>query len=300
MESIISRCIIIILCLLMAGFGLSGHCFAAEASPEASPGAMQMQGAHDASDAKHERGKEFDDDLALKTSQAAIGRNVEGFTLLDREGREVKLADYRGKPLVISFIYTACFHTCPVITQTLDRALGVARDTFGDESFQMVTIGFDTRRDSPDKMRIFARQQGVAGEPGWEFLSGDADAIKRLTETLGFIFFPSSKGFDHLAQTTVIDAKGVVYRQIYGQAFEPPLLVEPLKELIFGGSAEGSLLSGLIGKARLWCTIYDPRTDSYRFQYSMVVGFAISILFLIGAGILLARMWRKVLRNLKS
>jgi protein SCO1/2 len=300
MESVISRCTITVLCLVMAGLGLGSHCFADEAPTGAGHGAMQMQATHDASDAKHENGAEFDDDLALKTSQAAIGHSVEGFTLLDREGREVRLADYRGKPLIVSFIYTACFHICPVITQNLARVSDIARDTFGDESFQMVTIGFDTRRDSPDKMRIFARQQCVAGESGWEFLSADKETIKRLSETLGFIFFPSSKGFDHLAQTTVIDAKGVVYRQIYGQTFEPPLMVEPLKELIFGASADGSLLAGLIGKARLWCTIYDPSTDSYRFQYAMVTGFAVSILVLIGAGIFLTRMWLKVLRNLRS
>ncbi|MDX8411223.1 MAG: SCO family protein [Mariprofundaceae bacterium] len=300
MESIISRCAIAVLCLVMAGLGLGNHCLADEAAPAAGHGAMPMQASHDAPGAKHQNGKDFDDKLALKTSQDAIGRNVEGFTLLDRRGREVRLADYRGKPLLISFIYTACFHTCPMITQTLARVTDIARDTFGDDSFQMLTVGFDARRDSPDKMRIFARQQGVADEPGWAFLSADEETIMRLADTLGFIFFPSPKGFDHLAQTTVIDARGIVYRQIYGEQFEPPLLVEPLKELIFGGSADESLLSGLIGKARLWCTIYDPRTDSYRFQYSMVLGFAISILFLIGSGILLARMWKKVLQNLRS
>jgi protein SCO1/2 len=246
------------------------------------------------------KGPPFDDATALKISQAAIGQTLEGFSLLDRKRGKVALEDYRGKPLVISFIYTACFHTCPIITQSLDRAAGVARDTFGEDSFQLLTIGFDTRRDSPEKMRIFARQQGVAGEPGWEFLSADKKTIARLTEKLGFVYFKSPRGFDHLAQTTVIDAKGVIRHQIYGENIESPQLVEPLKQLIFGGSDDDSVFSRLVSRAKLWCTVYDPRTDSYRFQYGMILGFSISILFLIGWGVFMIGMWKKHLRYRRS
>jgi len=253
---------------------------------------------HSASSVK--KGPPFDDAQALKISQAAIGQTLDGFTLLDRKRGKVALEDYRGKPLVISFIYTACFHTCPIITQSLDRAAGVARDTFGEDSFQLLTIGFDTRRDSPEKMRIFARQQGVAGEPGWEFLSADKKTMARLTERLGFIYFKSHIGFDHLAQTTVIDAKGVIRHQIYGENIESPQLVEPLKQLIFGGSDDDSVFSRLVSRAKLWCTVYDPRTDSYRFQYGMILGFSISILFLIGWGVFMIRMWKKHLRYRRS
>jgi protein SCO1/2 len=77
-------------------------------------------------------------------------------------------------------------------------------------------------------------------------------------------------------------------------------LVEPLKQLIFGSSSDKSVFSTLVNRAKLWCTLYDPRTDSYRFQYGMVLGFAISIIFLIGWGILLIRMWKKVLRYRRS
>ncbi len=260
----------------------------------------KLDGASEYSASAKAKEPSFDDAQALEISQAAIGRTVGGFSLRDRKRRKVTLEDYRGKPLVVSFIYTACFHTCPIITQTLKRAMDVARDTFGDGSFQMLTIGFDARRDSPDKMRIYADQQGVDGNPDWEFLSADKETMARLTETFGFLFFKSASGFEHLAQTTVIDAKGVIRHQIYGESFDSPQFVEPLKQLIFGGSSDLSVFSNLVNKAKLWCTIYDPRTDSYRFQYGMLVGFGISIIFLIGWGILLIRMWKKVLRYRRS
>ena len=56
----------------------------------------------------------------------------------------------------------------------------------------------------------------------------------RLANNLGFLYFASAKGFDHLMQTTVVDANGKIYRQVYGMTFDTPLLVEPLKELVLG------------------------------------------------------------------
>jgi len=68
--------------------------------------------------ANHTRGPDFDEKAALATSQAAIGRMLEDVTLRDRSGKTVQLANYRGKPLVISVIYTSCYHICPTTTST--------------------------------------------------------------------------------------------------------------------------------------------------------------------------------------
>jgi protein SCO1/2 len=51
----------------------------------------------------------FDEKAALKESQAAIGREAGDYTLRDSEGRTVRLAELRGKPLVVHFVYTGCF-----------------------------------------------------------------------------------------------------------------------------------------------------------------------------------------------
>src|SRR3972149_1901609 len=48
----------------------------------------------------------FDEAEALRISQAAIGNQLGDYTFLDRSGRTVRLSDYRGKPLVISMIFT--------------------------------------------------------------------------------------------------------------------------------------------------------------------------------------------------
>ena len=110
---------------------------------------------------------------------------------------------------------------------------------------------------------------------------------------MGFIFFKSSKGFDHLSQITVLDADGKIYRQIYGVKYEPPQLIEPLKELMFGNRTESTLVEGWINNIRLFCTIYDPHSGRYEFDYSIFIGIIMGILILGSIGTFIVRAWRQ-------
>ncbi len=237
-------------------------------------------------------GEGYDSEVALKTSQAAIGRRLGGYTFRDRQGHVVRLEDFRGKPLVISLIYTSCFHICPATTQNLARAAAVARSAVGRDAFHVVTIGFDALHDTPERMRGYARQQGVSREKNWVFLSADQVTIARLTADIGFLFTPSPKGFDHLIQTTVVDKSGKVYRQIYGMSFDPALLTEALKELVFGLSPATLSLDSLINRVRLFCTVYDPSTGTYQLNYAMISGMIVGAFVLVGTGIFLLRLVR--------
>jgi len=242
--------------------------------------------------ANHARGPDFDAKAALATSQAAIGRLLEDISLRDGNGKTVPLAGYRGKPLVISLIYTSCYHICPATTQHLAKVVQTARAALGADSFRVVTIGFDTAKDNPEAMRAFARQQGV-DLPGWEFLSTDATSMERLAKNIGFLYFASPKGFDHLMQATVVDANGKIYRQVYGMTFDTPLLVEPLKELVFGERPGTSLFDGLLSKVKLFCTTYDPANDRYRLDYSLFIGMFIGFLIIASGVFYLVRELRR-------
>ena len=65
----------------------------------------------------------LDEAKALQLSQSVLNRPVGDFTLLDRSEKPVRLADYRGKPLLVSFIYTGCFEVCPTTTRNLQKAV---------------------------------------------------------------------------------------------------------------------------------------------------------------------------------
>ena len=253
-------------------------------------------GAAPAAAHQHPPSADFDNNAALRISQAVIGHAVGDYHFTDAEGKTVKLSDYRGKPLVVSLVYTSCYHVCPTITRHLHKMVNVAQEALGPDSFAVVTIGFDTLNDTPQAMQGFARQQGV-NLSQWRFLSTDAATMEGLIKDLGFIYYASPKGFDHLAQATVIDSQGKVYRQVYGDNFDTPLLVEPLKELVTGVASQHGGFAGLGSRIRLFCTVYDPATHSYRTDYSLFVGIAIGGFILTFTAVFLVREVRRKSRN---
>jgi protein SCO1/2 len=234
----------------------------------------------------------YDEKAALARSQAALGRVVGAYTFLDGSGRPLSLESLRGKPVIISLIYTSCYHICPTVTTNLAKLVGIARAALGEDSFTVLTIGFDTAVDTPERMRLFAKQRGIEFE-NWHFLSSDADTLQRLAADTGFSYFRTPKGYDHMIQATVLDGEGRLYRQIYGMAPEPPALVEPLKEILWGRQVAATPVEGFLNNIRLFCTVYDPVTGRYRFDYSIFIAFGIGVLALGGTAWFIVRAWRK-------
>lgn len=205
---------------------------------------------------------------AFETSQAAIGNPIGDFELRDASGKTVRLSDYRGKPLLVSFIYTGCFQVCPTTTRFLSEAVGVARKALGDGRFKVVSIGFNQPFDDPVAMASFAKQVGIS-DPDWAFLSPAPKDVEALTRRFGFTYEATSGGFDHLLQVSIVSADGVLYRQVYGENFDMPMLVQPLKELLSGQASQQLTLANVWDKVILYCTVYDPHSGGYRVNYSL-------------------------------
>lgn len=234
----------------------------------------------------------YDKERAFEFSQAALNRTISNYKFVNTDNKPIELMQYRGKPLIISLIYTSCHHVCPTLTSYLAGVVKIAQEALGKDSFSVITVGFDTEADSPQRMHLFARERNI-NLSGWDFLSTDKDTIEAFSNELGFIFFKSPKGFDHLSQITLLDAEGKVYRQIYGVKYDPPHLVEPLKELVFGNYTESNTVSSWINNIRLFCTVYDPLSGRYEFDYSIFIGIAISILTLGAMALFVVREWRR-------
>jgi protein SCO1/2 len=233
----------------------------------------------------------FDADRALRVSQAAIGRELDpGLVIVDASGRRRSLAEFRGRPLVISPIYTSCFGVCPTTTTELRKTAKVAAAVLGPESFRVLTIGFDTANDTPERMRAFAAARGEFPD-GWVFAAADAATVEQLLAGIGFTYAATPKGFDHMIQATIVDGDGVVYRQVYGQELEPPQLVDPLKRLAIGQKAGEDTLGAMIEGVRLFCTVFDPKSGRYRFDWSIVLSFAIGVLCFTAVAAFLWRSW---------
>jgi len=242
----------------------------------------------------------FDEKLALMESQAAIGRQVGDYGFTDSNGKAVRLADLRGKPLVVNFIYTGCFQACPATTQFLATAVKQAERTLGPGTFRVATIGFNLPVDDPGSMRAFARKFGIAS-PSWLFLTPEADSLAALTAELGFRYEATAAGFDHLLQVSILDRDGRVYRQVYGDSFDAPLFVGPLLQLAQNAPVEQGSLEGAWDKFKLLCTVYDPAAGRYRINYVVVIELLVGASVMLGGiGFVLWEWRRRRLTHIKS
>lgn len=211
---------------------------------------------------------------ALRISQAAIGKEPANYTLLDRRGNPVRLSDYRGKPLLVSFIYTGCFQICPTTTRSLHEAVQDLGKLVGFDKFNVVSIGFNQPFDSPEAMRAFAAQNSISTS-NWEFLSPHRSIVEALTRDFGFSYVANTGGFDHVLEVTVLDGQGRIYSQVYGERLAANQLGEPMRQLLSGAPLPQTIsLDELIDRVRILCTVYDPETGKYRYNYSLFLEIA--------------------------
>ncbi len=218
---------------------------------------------------------------ALRAGEAVIGTQPGAHLLLDRQGRPVALASLRGKPLLVSFVYTGCFQVCPTGTRTLQASLRSLYETLGATQFNVVSIGFNPPADSPEAMRAFAAQHRI-DEPNWDFLSAPPATVDALTRDFGFRYVATPAGFDHVLGVTVLDAEGRIAAQVYGERITPEQLGEPLRRLLRGVPMPArASLAGLIERVRLVCTVYDPETRRYRYNVGLILEIAGGLTFLL-------------------
>ena len=234
----------------------------------------------------------LDPKTALRDSQAAIGRDMSRHLLLDARGKPIRLGDFAGKPLLVSFIYTGCFQVCPTTTKSLAEAVDQLAEVFGADTFNVVSIGFNQPFDSPAAMRAFAAQMRI-DKPNWKFLSPPPATVDALTADFGFRYVATPAGFDHMLTVSVLDAKGRIATQVYGERLSRDQLGEPLRLMLRDAPMPaGMALADLIERVRILCTVYDPETGTYRYDYALFIEIAGGITFALAIAWFFLDDWR--------
>ena len=234
----------------------------------------------------------LDERSALLAGDAAIGRLVPDHVLLDRQGKPVRLSSYRGKPLLVSFIYTGCFQICPASTRALHEAVKGLDKLLAPNQFNVISIGFNQPFDSPAAMRAFAAQHGI-DYANWEFLSPPQAGVQALTRDFGFSYVATPAGFDHVLGVTLVDAQGRIHAQVYGERMNAQRIGEPLRQLLTGAPpAQGLQLADVVERVRILCTVYDPETGQYRYDYALIFEIVGGLLFFLSVAVYFGLEWR--------
>jgi protein SCO1/2 len=153
------------------------------------------------------------------------------FALISQDGTRLSLADLRGKVVAVTFIYTSCTDTCPVLTALMAHVQDKLGQDFG-ERVAFVSITVDPERDTPEVLKQYADTFG-ADLKGWYFLTGDPAAIRNITSRYGVFAAKNTKGeVDHTFLTSIVDRNGTLRVQYLGVRFDPDEFQRDLLSLI--------------------------------------------------------------------
>lgn len=121
------------------------------------------------------------------------------FGVRDERGRMLRLSELRGRPAVVTFLYTTCEDTCPLTAQQIRAAL----DDLGHD-VPVVAVSVDPANDTPRRARSFLLEQRMQGRMRWAL--GDAGRLQRIWNAYGIR--PQSADEEHTASTVLLDARG--------------------------------------------------------------------------------------------
>ena len=142
------------------------------------------------------------------------------FALTSQDGEEVKLKDFRGKVVAVTFIFTRCTDTCPVLTPMMSFVQDRLGSDFG-ERIAFISITVDPERDTPEVLKEYGEAFG-ANFGGWSFLTGSPAAIRDVTRRYGvFAAKAVNDNVDHTFLTSIVDRHGILRVQYLGVRFDP-------------------------------------------------------------------------------
>jgi len=153
------------------------------------------------------------------------------FTLTSQDGTPVRLADFRGKVVAVTFIYTLCTDTCPVLTPMMSFVQDRLGRDFGTK-IAFVSITVDPERDTPQVLKEYAQAFG-ANLGGWAFVTGAPETIREVTRRYGvFAEKTADDDVDHSFLTSIVDRRGILRVQYLGARFDPEEFRRDLLSLV--------------------------------------------------------------------
>ena len=162
------------------------------------------------------------------------------FSLTTQDNQSLAWADLRGMPVVLTFIFTTCRSTCPVLTAKLvDIQRRLSLEQKGIPRF--VAVSVEPTHDTPDVLKAYANNFG-ADLRAWSFLTGSPAAIAELARRYAvYVKRQADDSIDHTFLTSLIDRDGIIRVQYQGTQFDRDEFLSDLRALIRSGkSAEVS------------------------------------------------------------
>ncbi len=159
-----------------------------------------------------------------------VGEAAPDFALYDQNGRVVQLSRYRGKQIMLNFIYTRCpiATMCPAATAKMINTQALAQEA-RVPNLELVSITLDPAYDSPGVLHQYASARGI-DTTNFTFLTGPESAVKDLLAQFGVIAEFEGDLIKHTLTTLLIDPNGKIIHRADGSVWEPKDFIAKMKK----------------------------------------------------------------------
>lgn len=159
-----------------------------------------------------------------------VGETAPDFALYDQEGRVVQGARFRGRQVMLNFIFTRCpvATMCPAATMKMTATQKLAREA-GVTNIELVSITLDPAYDTPGVLREYATARGI-DTANFSFLTGPDKAIKDLLVQFGVLAELEADLLKHTLTTLLIDENGKIIHRADGSVWEPKDFVAKMRK----------------------------------------------------------------------
>jgi protein SCO1 len=174
--------------------------------------------------------------LPARTVEAQPGATVPDFALVNQDNRPVNLSEFRGKAVILTFIYTRCPlpDQCPLLSQKfaeINRELSNVNRRELAERTRLLSITFDPAYDTSRVMRDYGIRQ-TSSFDRWQFATGTPEQIRSVAEFFGLSYEPRSDQIIHSLRTVVIAPDGRVFRVYRNNDWTPAQAISDLTETL--------------------------------------------------------------------
>ena len=172
--------------------------------------------------------------------QAKEGDEVPDYVLVNQNAKEIRIRDYRGKALLLTFIYTRCPlpEFCTLMSDNfaeIDRKLGEDPQLYAKT--HLLSISIDPAYDKPEVLRSYgaAHTERYENETfaHWEFAAGTEAQVKDIAQYFGLRYFPENDQIIHSLRTVIIAPDGKVVKVYNGNQWQPEEVIAELKKSVF-------------------------------------------------------------------
>jgi len=161
-------------------------------------------------------------DTAMRGKAACreIGETAPEFTLFDQEGRAVAMSRFRGKQVMLNFIFTRCpvATMCPAATARMMAVQKAAR-VAGIANLEIISISFDPANDTPGVLKEYAAARGI-DTSNFSLLTGPDTAVRQLLAQMGIIREFEGETIKHTLATLLINEQGQIIHRVDGSQWQ--------------------------------------------------------------------------------